>query len=165
MTQGSIYDCECLEKELRVKITSNGVKQYKHQCLACGRVGKNLKTADALNELEGEEPNEVDEGLKRRFFDERGSIKTAQYHEEKRLWWERYNEYLNSDEWKIRRDRVLKRDCYICQACLQRRATQVHHKTYENVGCEPAFDLIAICSTCHEFLHHKENTSNGVEGQ
>ena len=33
--------------------------------------------------------------------------------------------------------------------------TQCHHLTYENVGEEFLFELVALCSDCHERLHQK----------
>ena len=68
-------------------------------------------------------------------------------------WLRQYSQYLQSPEWRAKRDLVLKRDNYVCQACLNALATQVHHKSYEFVdlaGSEPAFDLVAICTPCHD---------------
>jgi 5-methylcytosine-specific restriction endonuclease McrA len=64
-----------------------------------------------------------------------------------------YEEYLQSAEWAEIRDRVLERDDYICQGCLKEEATQVHHKTYDHVFEEFAFELIALCETCHARFH------------
>jgi len=67
-----------------------------------------------------------------------------------------YNEYLKSTEWRSRRARVLKRANGICEGCLVSEATQVHHLTYEHVGDELMFELVAICDACHEKAHSKE---------
>jgi 5-methylcytosine-specific restriction endonuclease McrA len=64
--------------------------------------------------------------------------------------WQEYKEYLNSDKWKTKRERVLDRDNYLCQACLSAKATQVHHLTYSHVFNEPMFDLVSICKRCHD---------------
>lgn len=48
-------------------------------------------------------------------------------------WWAKYNAYLISPEWLAKLERVLWRDNYFCQSCLEERARQVHHKTYERI--------------------------------
>jgi 5-methylcytosine-specific restriction endonuclease McrA len=66
-----------------------------------------------------------------------------------------YVDYLKSDKWLAKRRAVLERDGGICQACLIRAATQIHHKTYKRVGDEALFDLVAVCAPCHEKIHGK----------
>jgi hypothetical protein len=74
-------------------------------------------------------------------------------------WWWAYNQYLNSDEWRTMRLKVLKRDGGKCRLGLRgctRNATQVHHLTYKRVTREEMDDLVSACKTCHE-LHHSES--------
>lgn len=73
------------------------------------------------------------------------------------IWWNNYKAYLQSDKWKRKSKKVLERDNHLCQACLDRKATQAHHLSYEFVGHEPLFDLIAVCDQCHEHLHKIRN--------
>ena len=68
---------------------------------------------------------------------------------------EKYNEYLKSDEWYRIRKIVLERDKFICQGCLKNRATDVHHKNYDNLFNEVLFDLVSVCRTCHLKIHLK----------
>lgn len=68
---------------------------------------------------------------------------------------EKYNEYLKSDEWYRIRQIVLERDKFICQGCLKNRATDVHHKNYDNLFNEVLFDLVSVCRTCHLKIHSK----------
>jgi 5-methylcytosine-specific restriction endonuclease McrA len=68
----------------------------------------------------------------------------------KDVFFEKYNKYLKTTEWQERRNEVLIRDNYLCQACLKARATQVHHLSYDHWGQEPLFELVAICNECHE---------------
>lgn len=82
-------------------------------------------------------------------------------------WLERYNIYLNSREWQRRRQGILERDSFICQSCLGKKATEVHHLTYTRVGCELATDLISLCSSCHRAvttMHRasKVRSSSGI---
>lgn len=59
---------------------------------------------------------------------------------------------MRSPAWKRKSNQVLKRDNYICQACLKEPATMAHHKTYVNFGQEPLFDLEAVGPRCHQKL-------------
>jgi 5-methylcytosine-specific restriction endonuclease McrA len=68
---------------------------------------------------------------------------------------EKYHEYLRTEKWKGKREKVLKRDNNLCQACLINKATEVHHKTYEKIFDEPLFDLVSLCHPCHSKLHDK----------
>jgi hypothetical protein len=63
-----------------------------------------------------------------------------------------YYAYLESPEWKAKRDVVLCRDRFLCQACRAAKATEAHHLTYEHLGREPLFDLIAVCRSCNARL-------------
>ena len=66
----------------------------------------------------------------------------------------RYRRYLASDEWKAKRDTILKMAGYRCRSC-GKRATQVHHETYRRqVFNEKLTDLTALCGSCHQRKHH-----------
>ena len=62
-----------------------------------------------------------------------------------------YKNYLKSPAWKVKRDAVEQRDGGQCVCGDQ--ATEVHHKTYDNIGKEPLSDLVALCEECHERVH------------
>ena len=64
-----------------------------------------------------------------------------------------YQEYLKSPEWQARRLKVLQRDRHLCQGCLERPASEVHHITYRNLRREFCFELISLCTGCHRRLH------------
>lgn len=66
----------------------------------------------------------------------------------------RYQEYLASDVWIKRRDRVLQRAKGMCERCGF-PAWHVHHKTYARIFNENDDDLIAICVPCHSLEHNK----------
>ena len=64
-----------------------------------------------------------------------------------------YNDiYLKSEEWKSKRENVLKRDNYTC-VCCEDKATQVHHINYNHVYQEKEKELISVCKNCHEGIH------------
>lgn len=74
----------------------------------------------------------------------------------------RYHAYLKSPEWRAKRLMVLERAKHLCEGCLERRATQVHHETYEHAGHEFTggeflWELRAICDACHERLHAEKH--------
>lgn len=71
-------------------------------------------------------------------------------------WWDWYHAYLQSSEWQDKRQRVLERDEHVCRGCGLWPATQVHHLTYQRVGHEMLFDLVAICDRCHDKIHATE---------
>lgn len=65
----------------------------------------------------------------------------------------RYSAYLLTPGLRARRAKVLHRAGGKCEGCLERPATQVHHLTYEHVGDELLFELVAICDVCHSKIH------------
>ena len=70
------------------------------------------------------------------------------------------NRYLNSKAWDETRDKCFDKFGYLCPCGFT--ATQVHHKTYANVGKENFLtDLVILCDSCHDHFHELRN-SNGV---
>jgi len=68
-------------------------------------------------------------------------------------WKARYHKYLASEEWQQIRTKVLLRSSGACEACGVKPAKEVHHRTYERVGCESLLDLVAVCEDCHHKIH------------
>jgi hypothetical protein len=66
---------------------------------------------------------------------------------------DKYETYLKSDIWKLRRANVLIRDNHECQMCGRTNYLHVHHITYKNLGKEPLSDLVTLCSFCHKKVH------------
>jgi len=104
---------------------------------------------------------EYDAGLHERFSKEASQLAAIQRQEKTAEWFDEHDEYLRTSKWRDKRDRVLKRDFYLCQACLRRKATQVHHKTYEHWKDEPLFDLISMCDECHDHLTNIDRERRG----
>ncbi|GAG21990.1 unnamed protein product [marine sediment metagenome] len=73
---------------------------------------------------------------------------------------ELYHAWLETDEWKEIRSKVLDRDRYTCQCCLVRAAEQVHHKSYQNYAgksmLDIGFNLVSVCRKCHLRLHEQD---------
>jgi hypothetical protein len=64
-----------------------------------------------------------------------------------------YEEYLASAAWRRKRDLVMWRSGNICEGCLSAKATEVHHRTYDHVGDELLYELVAPCRACHGRAH------------
>jgi 5-methylcytosine-specific restriction endonuclease McrA len=73
-------------------------------------------------------------------------------------WWHWYNQYLTSPEWRQRREAVLRRAGGYCEGCGANAPAQIHHLTYEHVGNEFLFELVAVCVACHERLHEEKQS-------
>jgi len=61
-----------------------------------------------------------------------------------------YSDFMRSHEWKAQRIRILRRDGYICQACNNNQAVEVHHLTYKYHPHTPDYFLQSVCRACHE---------------
>lgn len=66
-----------------------------------------------------------------------------------------YYEYIHSPEWFARTENVRKRNNGLCECCIMRYATCVHHRTYVRLGYELEEDLLSICKFCHRMIHKK----------
>lgn len=73
-----------------------------------------------------------------------------------------YSEYLQTKEWKNRRDRKLEASGYSCQVCNAAGVRlDVHHRTYERRGAEEEHDLIVLCRSCHNLFHSSARLAKG----
>lgn len=64
-----------------------------------------------------------------------------------------YADYLQTPHWKQIRAMALHQANYRCQLCNGKEKLQVHHRTYERLGCEWLEDLTVLCRGCHELFH------------
>ena len=67
-----------------------------------------------------------------------------------------YKIYLKSKAWDETREKFFEK---VGRQCIcGDSATQVHHKTYENLGKEDILkDLVGLCNDCHRDFHKKNN--------
>jgi len=148
--------------ELRLKKYDSGAVQARRQCLVCGQVagGQPEKKTAGLPDWDAD--------LEALVRDEYQRLE-AEYHEalsrhrdraeqrrssERSAFWQFYNEYLRSWQWKRKRQLVLSRCAGICESCGEATATQVHHVRYPDVlGQEPLWDLRGVCEPCHRIIH------------
>ncbi len=133
--------CRCEQTELRRYPTANGTIQYKHQCLKCGR---GVGNAIAHSKVQGLNIPDFDFELRDRHH--------TNFTAKSEAFWAFYDAYLKSEDWELVRLKVLAREKYMCQGCGH-RATQVHHLTYDHLGAEFLFELMALCDACHKRVH------------
>lgn len=152
-------------------VISGGGIQVREQCRNCGYLKSN---AIAVPPQERALLPLADLALKERSYDRKWDIKREaniracdrKAAKKKTDWMAQYSRYLISPEWRQKRELVLRRDNYLCQCCLSAIATQVHHKSYEFVdlaGNEPAFDLAAVCTPCHEQIETMKKQRRNIQ--
>src|ERR1700704_4400632 len=66
-----------------------------------------------------------------------------------------YADYLQTAEWRQRRERSLARALWQCEwpGCRTKFGLQVHHKSYEHLGDELDQELAVLCDEHHEGYH------------
>lgn len=65
-----------------------------------------------------------------------------------------YNQYINSKEWKAKRQEVFDERGEVCEKCGSLHLVQVHHLNYKRFGGkEKMSDLMALCKKCHMEVH------------
>lgn len=159
-------NCLHESRALRIKKTSNGGEQYRGQCLKCGHYTQPIPKSQALKKASGKTIKPADDTLRDAWYERHREIHAERHaflkkikEIKNRIWWSRYNAYLQTDAWKTIRQRVMQRACNRCEGCGIARATQVHHLTYDRVGEEMLFDLVAICDDCHAKVHESTRES------
>ncbi len=154
------FDCSHSAREVRLRTVAGGGKQRVWQCLSCGLPQSNpLKLADAMQATGGEALKPFDDDLESRWtqeFNRQIKDATDRYQEQVRS---SYGSYLESSAWDIKRRAVLARCRGRCEGCAQADAVEVHHLSYEHVGAEFLFELVGVCSDCHDRLHEDSNNT------
>lgn len=149
---------ECLHgNDKLIKYAVNGSFMVQNMCSSCFTLHGQFIKQSGLNmsEVRTIDKEKYDKWLNEQFekYQKRYiALRQIEQEKDKKIWFDKHNEYLNSMEWKEKRDEVLNRDGHLCQACLKRKATQVHHINYKHWGNEPLFDLISVCDSCHEAI-------------
>jgi 5-methylcytosine-specific restriction endonuclease McrA len=141
------------------KLKTNGQRFYRLQCPDCGAaLSGHLKFAVvdawlAAGKKLGTWDEEKYTDIIRRRFAASAEIR-SEFGWDAYGFWQRYDKYLHSDEWRARRERALNRDSHKCQqpGC-RREADHVHHLNYDRVGEELDTDLTSVCFPCHQKLH------------
>lgn len=134
---------------------ANGAIHYGFQCELCGR-WKSCKNPGIDGLPEFDEQIIQKEKIRREVFLQKckalEDFSEELRGEKKSEWWDWYNQYLQSPEWKSKRELVLARD-RVCAGCGERRSDHVHHLTYDHVGNEFLWELVGVCVCCHQKAH------------
>lgn len=148
--------------KLMVKITSNGQSRYYLVCLGCGE--KRTVKRGELTSAQISKSTPYDDKLIKSLQEPIKEIRSAEIAKAESVYVEiaearqavqqdRYNQYLLSDEWKSKREIVIKRCGGICQGCGINKVEHIHHLTYERLFDEMLFDLVGVCRSCHQKIH------------
>jgi 5-methylcytosine-specific restriction endonuclease McrA len=72
-----------------------------------------------------------------------------------------YDSYMSSPEWAAKRQQCYQVHGTTCVDCMERPATDIHHKHYETLGDEcPQNDIVPLCSQCHKARHDSGDLEN-----
>lgn len=81
--------------------------------------------------------------------------------------------FYKSGKWKSKRDKIFRRDKYLCQECIRHgkttQADTVHHIKPLESNPELYLDsknLISLCKSCHNSMHDRvtnELTDKGMQ--
>ncbi len=141
--------CDKHEMVFVKRFKSNGGLLINMQCFECGEHDSKAYKKNLMDE----NTPDFSEELRDKYYDNCRKTRESQRISEREIWFrDEYNPYLKSEKWNNKRLLVLKRDNYLCQACLTRKATEIHHLTYRHVFNEPLFELVSICEPCHVFI-------------
>ena len=170
----SRHECTHERQELRRGTNNAGMPVIRMQCLDCGlRIGNAVKRttdADRIPEFD-DAKNEAHEAARKadknkidqKYLDIqlrrwKGHEKGGEYYTQAR------EAYMNSPAWKDLRRLVMERAQGLCEGCRQADAAEVHHLSYEHLGHEFLFELVALCRDCHSRYHAKGDHEALVEG-
>jgi len=65
-----------------------------------------------------------------------------------------YQEYLESQLWKDKRDWIIKVKEAVCSRCGSTKRLNVHHISYDSCCNEKASDVMVLCWICHMREHN-----------
>lgn len=151
------HDCTEHQWSLTRYVLKNKTVQYRNQCNICG-VSTNPIKHSQLYAKDKREAIDYDTELSRAYYAEMQDAYSAWVESNRHThsWWTWYKAYLDSPCWKARRKDVIRRAGGIREACgadgLRPWEFEIHHLTYERVGREPLYDLVAVCAECHAQL-------------
>lgn len=150
-------DCPCEIKVLAWQNIKSGMTTYKAfrwQCTVCG-AGSNMVSKESLTYKQKMEATQFDDGLREQWYAQKKAAREATWparQEDRRRLYEQHV-MAPSPKWLAIRDRIFSRSGGMCEGCGTRRASQVHHLTYQHLGDEFLWELVAVCRECHERVH------------
>jgi hypothetical protein len=152
-TPGYPPHCEHPTVEARKKMRKDGVWVVALQCLVCGGTERGVAKRDYDLDWLPAWNEELSTNYHAKRQKETDRIRETAESRHKTAWEAWYTQYLETEHWRALRVRVMARDKNLCQGCLINPAYDVHHLTYDRLGREMLFDLVAMCRKCHDSLH------------
>ena len=153
------FACDHPQTTIRKKVASNEAISFWKQCDRCGCKASGRVKKASLTESQIKSSLTWDDRAESRYYAERKKYFDMMWEEEKKrvnaAWWRAYNEYLQTGEWKHKRQIVIDRAQGVCEGCGEAAPTEVHHFSYDDVGREFLFQLAAFCRMCHDRWHEK----------
>ena len=150
MNYGDLKECRsCHSKNIHVVryIISNGTSQYRYQCMDCGCVDSvSIKRSSIPDDVEVPLLNQE---LRDCYYDNNAKDFENYYGII-------YEEYINSDEWKDKREKCFESKGRKCAICGREQGLHLHHLNYNSLGHEEEnnfADIVPLCSICHEKIH------------
>lgn len=143
---------------IRAKETAAGVR-YATLCLTCGAHVPRCSWIRKADLRHHDQIPLADAAAFSAYWTERSRAEQDWRQAERAAWWDLYNDYLDSPEWRALRDHVVARD-RVCRRCGG-TGEVVHHITYERVGAESPADLFLLCTGCHDFAHQVRGDLRG----
>ncbi len=174
------FACSHEVTEHRRFIKEGGARCWVLQCQRCGaKVGTEIKRdlvpgRCAINPIAFDE--ELRDNWQSRWRAREEELKrqaSTAWIDQKRLadeeQWAAYNAYLETPEWRAKRQKAMQRDDFVCQGCHVAPAVYVHHTTaakehmgLHGFGTEMLFDLFSVCGECHAIIHPHLRPQNNV---
>ena len=152
------FACSHESKSLRRRAIKGGTLQYVYQCVRCGEVSlQAVARAKAYELCGGNEPPPLDAELAISWKQTKKEAQAKVAEAASNEFWSGYTAYLASPAWSSKRRQVLERATGKCEGCREQIPAEVHHLSYDHVGQEFLFELVAVCHACHERLHPKAN--------
>jgi hypothetical protein len=156
------FHCDHSETELRRRRYKTFQRIFL-QCMTCGSTIQPVPKSELDEEGIDDIPH-LDEDLPRLHKQRRQARRKEliEHHkaEEKAAWSRKYTLYMQSLEWKERRQRVLRREQVyqnrevpLCTECWQKPGEVCHHLSYRHVFAERTHELALICHACHDKYH------------
>ena len=135
----------------------NKIKILRKQCFDCGYLNPLNYKRNLVSDFDSLIDMDLDFRIKQKEKQlEKYNIKTilfnySQNHFERQKKYYR-DVYLQSEEWKYKRNLIMEYYNYKCQKC-NADAIDLHHLTYDNVFKEKFQDLLPLCRGCHKKEH------------
>jgi len=140
--------CSCSDEQPRTRTLNDGRVIFGLQCINCGKWTAKSKSSFSIFPTIA-----FDESIRVKFQERLNLFRESQASKRRSDWFAWYSDYLKTPQWQSKRLAVLKRDRYLCQGCMSRRASQVHHLSYEHCGNELLWELTSVCDDCHKKIH------------